>query len=124
MAAENPSMLPEISIDEASRHLAVERRRIYDIINILEAIDVVSRKCKNTYNWHGLKNAEETFYELQKDAVKTFEEDAIETGFKTKMEEKVVDEAEEEDHDDSTASMPTGLALLLAGGTLFKICII
>lgn len=124
MAAENPSMLPEISIDEASRHLAVERRRIYDIINILEAIDVVSRKCKNTYNWHGLKNAEETFYELQKDAVKTFEEDAIETGFKTKMEEKVVDEADEEDHDDSTASMPTGLALLLAGGTLFKICII
>ena len=124
MATENPSMLPEISIDEASQHLAVERRRIYDIINILEAIDVVSRKCKNTYNWHGLKNAEETFYELQKDAVKTFEEDAIETGFKTKMEEKVVDEAEEEDHDDSTASMPTGLALLLAGGTLFKICII
>jgi hypothetical protein len=34
--------------------IGVERRRIYDIVNILEAVDIVSRKGKNEYVWHGL----------------------------------------------------------------------
>ena len=40
---------PALSIDEAANSLGVERRRIYDIINILQAIPVVSLKRKNMY---------------------------------------------------------------------------
>jgi len=113
---QNPHITPAISIDEASKYLAVERRRIYDIINILEAIQVVSRKCKNTYNWHGMDGVTQTFFELQKDAMICFEEDAVRNGFKEMMEKKVehavvvVEEKKEE------PVMPLGLAMLLAGG--------
>ena len=44
---------PAIIIDSSARMLGVERRRVYDIINILEAVDMVARSCKNTYVWRG-----------------------------------------------------------------------
>jgi len=42
-----------ISLDAVAGTLGVERRRIYDVTNILEALDMVSRKTKNAYVWHG-----------------------------------------------------------------------
>lgn len=69
---ESLSCANKISIDSLSIEWQVGRRRIYDIINILEAIDVVSRKCKNTYQWYGLQDIENTFRRLQIEAVENF----------------------------------------------------
>lgn len=43
----------EIQLDSTAARLGVEKRRIYDIINILEAMQCAVHKRKNTYLWHG-----------------------------------------------------------------------
>lgn len=63
------SLPPLLSVDKTAAHLSVERRRIYDIVNILEALDVVSKKCKNMYWWHGLEVLETTFKNIQMHAI-------------------------------------------------------
>ena len=123
----DPSSTPAVSIDEAAQTLQVERRRIYDIINILEAINVVSRKCKNTYNWHGMDNIETTFVDLQKEALLLFKEDAAKNGFDANVSANAGANGSTEGFADGTASgtgsqqeepklptIRTGLDLLLA----------
>lgn len=43
----------EIHLDATAQRLGVEKRRIYDIINILEALQCATHRRKNTYTWHG-----------------------------------------------------------------------
>lgn len=49
-----------LALDQVTQEMNVERRRIYDIINIMESLRVVSKIRKNIYQWKGLKEAIKT----------------------------------------------------------------
>lgn len=57
-------------IDEVAAMLGTERRRVYDIINVLESLNMATRVQKNMYQWMGKLHLEETLSRLKSLAVK------------------------------------------------------
>jgi transcription factor E2F7/8 len=55
----------EFSLEMMSTSLGINRRRIYDIINVLEALEMISKQSKNWYMWHGQCNLVTTLAKLK-----------------------------------------------------------
>jgi E2F/DP family winged-helix DNA-binding domain len=70
----------EIVVDQLAAELAVERRRIYDVVNILESLQVVVKVGKNTYHWMGREHLMRQFALLQQDGIGLWPDRAAKAG--------------------------------------------
>ncbi|KFK25734.1 hypothetical protein AALP_AA8G152700 [Arabis alpina] len=59
-----------IGLDYAASRLGVERRRIYDVVNILESIGIVARSGKNQYSWRGFGDVPRVLDELREEGMR------------------------------------------------------
>ncbi|XP_061364827.1 E2F transcription factor-like E2FF [Gastrolobium bilobum] len=56
-----------IELDDAAARLGVQRRRMYDVVNILESVGIVARKARNIYSWKGFKEIPRALEELKEE---------------------------------------------------------
>jgi hypothetical protein len=87
-----------IIVDHAAVDLGVERRRIYDVVNILESVSLVTKKQKNTYSWMGMDHLDDMFGDLQAKAILDYPDDAkryLDSTISLKMEKECQNSTDE-----------------------------
>lgn len=69
------NMMPIIRINEISIQSGIEKRRIYDLMNVLTAFSVVSKLGANNYKWEGMDQAQKVMKQCSENfALKTSKE--------------------------------------------------
>uniref|UniRef100_A0A914HZX9 E2F/DP family winged-helix DNA-binding domain-containing protein n=1 Tax=Globodera rostochiensis TaxID=31243 RepID=A0A914HZX9_GLORO len=58
----------DIHLESVARKMSVEKRRIYDIVNVMEALEAMSKTNKSFYRWHGLGQLPKLIHSLQSEA--------------------------------------------------------
>ncbi|CAI2340623.1 unnamed protein product [Caenorhabditis sp. 36 PRJEB53466] len=59
----------EVHLETVARKMSVEKRRIYDIVNVMEALDAMQKTNKSYYQWQGLESLPKLMFDLQNGAV-------------------------------------------------------
>eukprot|EP00080_Pristionchus_pacificus_P002311 PDM62331.1 efl-3 [Pristionchus pacificus] len=58
-----------VHLESVATKMKVEKRRIYDIVNVMEALDAMSKQNKSYYAWHGLNNLPKLMHDLQRESI-------------------------------------------------------
>ncbi|ULU04429.1 hypothetical protein L5515_013440 [Caenorhabditis briggsae] len=59
----------EVHLETVARKMCVEKRRIYDIVNVMEALDAMHKTNKSYYQWQGLESLPRLMADLQAEAI-------------------------------------------------------
>ncbi|VDK41684.1 unnamed protein product [Anisakis simplex] len=59
----------DVHLETVAKKMTVEKRRIYDIVNVMEALEAMSKTNKSFYRWHGLDELPQLMALLQQQAL-------------------------------------------------------